>query len=51
MSIGRAQTPFPCFPVYGKGSANISEFFAEKKKQGIKLVVVVIPNIDNAYSK
>ncbi|XP_076229026.1 protein argonaute-2-like [Nomia melanderi] len=50
MVIGKAQTPFASFPIYGKGIGNISTFFAEKKKQGIKLVVVVIPNIDNAYS-
>lgn len=50
MTIGRAQTPFVTLSVQGK-ITNIKEYFEEKKKQNIRLVVVIIPNLNNAYSK
>ncbi|XP_076662245.1 argonaute 2 [Halictus rubicundus] len=50
MNIGKALTPFACLSVQYRDIPRISAYFAEKKKQKIKLVVVIIPNFDNAYS-
>ncbi|XP_054013993.1 protein argonaute-2 isoform X2 [Hylaeus anthracinus] len=50
MSIGKALTPFTNLAIRGKNITQILRFFEEKKQQKLKLVVVIIPNFDNAYS-
>ncbi|XP_078039817.1 argonaute 2 [Augochlora pura] len=50
MEIGKALTPFITLNIQGRNLSPISEYFAEKKKQNLKLIVVIIPNLENAYS-
>nr|XP_034189444.1 protein argonaute-2 [Osmia lignaria]XP_034189445.1 protein argonaute-2 [Osmia lignaria] len=47
MSIGKALTPFGNL-MLGRNISNIMEYFQDKKKQNLRLVVVVIPVFDNA---
>ncbi|XP_076381016.1 protein argonaute-2-like [Megalopta genalis] len=50
MHIGKALTPFVTLNIQGRNLTTISQYFAEKKRQNLKLIVVIIPNLDNAYS-
>lgn len=50
MEIEEAQTPFTNLTIQTNIN-NIIEYFKGKKKQNILLVVVILPNLDNAYSK
>lgn len=50
MKIEEAQTPFTNLTIQTNIN-NIIEYFKDKKKQNILLVVVILPNLDNAYSK
>ncbi|XP_015438406.1 PREDICTED: protein argonaute-2 [Dufourea novaeangliae] len=50
MSIGKALTPFATLTIAGRNFSNISQYFEDQKKLNLRLVVVVIPNFDNAYS-
>ncbi|XP_076752627.1 argonaute 2 [Xylocopa sonorina] len=49
MTINKAQTPFTNLTVQ-RDNRDISRYFEEKKKQNMQLVVVILPNIDSAYS-
>lgn len=49
MKIEEAQTPFTNLTIQTNIN-NIIEYFKDKKKQNILLVVVILPNLDNAYS-
>ncbi|XP_076639294.1 argonaute 2 isoform X2 [Colletes latitarsis] len=48
MWIGKALTPFTTLSI--QKNNNILQYFTEKKEQNLRLVVVIIPNLDNAYS-
>lgn len=50
MEIEEAQTPFTNLTIQTNIN-NIIEYFKGKKKQNILLVVVILPNLENAYSK
>lgn len=50
MEIEEAQTPFTNLTIQTNIN-NIIEYFKDKKKQNILLVVVILPNLENAYSK
>lgn len=50
MEIEEAQTPFTNLTIQTNIN-NIIEYFKSKKKQNILLVVVILPNLENAYSK
>lgn len=50
MEIEEAQTPFTNLTIKTNIS-NIIEYFKDKKKQNILLVIVILPNLENAYSK
>nr|XP_003707086.1 PREDICTED: protein argonaute-2 [Megachile rotundata]XP_012149383.1 PREDICTED: protein argonaute-2 [Megachile rotundata] len=49
MTIGKPLTPFGNLGIQ-RNINNIMEYFQQKKKQDLKLVVVVIPALDHAYS-
>ncbi|CAL7942898.1 unnamed protein product [Xylocopa violacea] len=49
MTINKPQTPFTHLTVQGN-NRSINQYFEEKKKQNMQLVVVILPNIDKAYS-
>ncbi|XP_043264089.1 protein argonaute-2 isoform X2 [Colletes gigas] len=49
MWIGKALTPFTTLSVQ-RNINNILQYFTEKKEQNLRLVVVIIPNLDDAYS-
>ncbi|XP_031370648.1 protein argonaute-2 isoform X1 [Apis dorsata] len=49
MEIEEAQTPFTNLTIKTNIS-NIIEYFKDKKKQNILLVIVILPNLENAYS-
>ncbi|XP_076247195.1 argonaute 2 [Calliopsis andreniformis] len=49
MNIEKPLTPFTHTNVQ-RNLTNITEYFKEKKKQNIQLVVVIIPNLDTVYS-
>ncbi|XP_017765394.1 PREDICTED: protein argonaute-2 [Eufriesea mexicana] len=49
MKIDKALTPFATLTVQ-RNIKVINQYFEEKKKQNIKLVVVILPNLNNAYS-
>lgn len=50
MEIAEALTPFANLTIETNIN-KIIEYFNDKKKQKILLVVVILPNLDNAYSK
>lgn len=50
MTISKALTPFAKLRLEND-ITNIIRYFEQKKKQNIKLVLVILPNVDNAYSK
>lgn len=50
MTINRALTPFAKLRLEND-ITNIIAYFEQKKKQNIKLVLVILPNMDSAYSK
>ncbi|XP_012168271.2 protein argonaute-2 isoform X1 [Bombus terrestris] len=49
MTISKALTPFAKLRLEND-ITNIIRYFEQKKKQNIKLVLVILPNVDNAYS-
>lgn len=50
MTINRALTPFARLRLENDNT-HIIAYFEQKKKQNIKLVLVILPNMDSAYSK
>lgn len=50
MKIDKALTPFATLTVQ-RNIHDINKYFQEKKAQHMKLVVVILPNLNNAYSK
>ncbi|XP_043510575.1 protein argonaute-2 [Frieseomelitta varia] len=49
MNINKPQTPFRTLRLQ-RDSRNIQEYFMEKKQQSIKLVIVILPYVEYAYS-
>lgn len=50
MTIEKALTPFTKLRLE-RDITNIIKYFEQKKEQNIQLVLVVLPNMDSAYSK
>ncbi|XP_003705687.2 protein argonaute-2 [Megachile rotundata] len=51
MRIGKALTPFSTVTLQRNNLTDIIKCLEEKKKKQLKLVIVIIPNFDDAYSK
>ncbi|XP_076684967.1 argonaute 2 isoform X5 [Andrena cerasifolii] len=50
MSIGKPITPFVSLNIQNRNINEVLNYFNEKKKQNLRLVVVIIPPLDTAYS-